>query len=156
MSKSSSRFKAAFVTASADVRVPFNDVDMMRVAWHGNYMKYIEDGRCALLDKISYNYPEMEASGMMWPIVDTRIKYVRSATFNQLLRVHAGLVEYENRIKIEYRIEDAETEELLTKAYSIQVAVDAKTQEMQFCSPPLLLKNVSDYLASTHKTAEEQ
>lgn len=154
MSKAKPRFKHALITASADVRVPFNDVDMMRVAWHGNYMKYIEDGRCALLDKISYNYPEMEASGMMWPIVDTRIKYVKSASFNQLLRIHAALIEYENRIKIEYRIEDVETGELLTKAYSIQVAVDATTQEMQFCSPPLLIENVSAYLSKNSAIVE--
>ena len=34
------------------IEVPFHDVDVMRVAWHGHYVKYFEIARCALLDKI--------------------------------------------------------------------------------------------------------
>ena len=140
--------KEAVVSTYVDIKIPFNDVDMMRVAWHGNYLKYLEDARCELLDKIAYNYFEMEASGMMWPIVDTRLKYIKSARFGQTIRVHAGLVEYENRLKIEYVIEDPHNGDILTKAYSIQVAVDMATQEMQFCAPEILISNVSAYLAN--------
>ena len=36
--------------------VEFYDVDSMRIVWHGNYVKYMEASRCALLNKIGYNY----------------------------------------------------------------------------------------------------
>ena len=51
--------------------VEFYDVDSMRVVYHGNYVNYMEKGRCALLDKIGFGYHEMEKAGYMFPVVDT-------------------------------------------------------------------------------------
>ena len=56
--------------------------------------------------------------------------------------VQATLLEYENRIKIGYRISDIETGERLTKGYTTQVAVDATTRELQFVSPPIVFANI--------------
>ena len=127
--------------------VPFYDLDPMRIVWHGNYVKYIEDARCALLDKIGYNYNVMEQSGYMWPIVDMRLKYVASAEFGSRIRIYASLVEYEMRLKIDYRIECLDTNKVLTKAYTIQVALDLNNQELQFESPALLIDKVRSYVA---------
>ena len=136
----------AIVSASIDMVVPFYDLDPMRIVWHGNYVKYIEDARCALLDKIGYNYNAMEKSGFMWPIVDMRLKYVASAVFGSRIRIHASLVEFEMRIKIDYRIECLDTDKVLTKAYTIQVAMDLHTQELQFESPSIFIDKVMAYV----------
>ena len=37
------------LAASAQVEVPFHDVDAMDVCWHGHYLKYFEIGRAALV-----------------------------------------------------------------------------------------------------------
>jgi len=130
------------LTASIDVEVPFHDVDAMNVAWHGHYVKYFEIARCALLRSFDYDYPQMQASGYLWPIVECHLKYIRPALYGQRLRVQATLLEYENRIKIGYRISDIETGERLTKGYTTQVAVDATTRELQFVSPPIVFANI--------------
>ena len=130
------------LTASIDVEVPFHDVDAMNVAWHGHYVKYFEIARCALLRRFDYDYPQMQASGYLWPIVECHLKYIRPALYGQRLRVQATLLEYENRIKIGYRISDIETGERLTKGYTTQVAVDATTRELQFVSPPIVFANI--------------
>ncbi len=130
------------LTASIDVEVPFHDVDAMNVAWHGHYVKYFEIARCALLRRFDYDYPQMQASGYLWPIVECHLKYIRPALYGQTLRVQATLLEYENRIKIGYRISDIETGERLTKGYTTQVAVDATTRELQFVSPPIVFANI--------------
>jgi acyl-CoA thioester hydrolase len=132
----------AGISAEVELQVPFYDVDMMRVAWHGHYLKYCERARCALLDKLRYNYAEMEASGYMWPIVDLRLKYIKPARFNQLIRVRATLTEYENRLRMEYAITDAATGARLTTGYSLQVAVAIANGEMSYVSPPILLEKV--------------
>ncbi len=67
------------LAASVDVEVPFHDVDAMNVAWHGHYVKYFEIARCALLRRFDYDYPQMQASGYLWPIVDCHLKYIRPA-----------------------------------------------------------------------------
>ena len=34
-------------TAEVELTIPFHDVDMMGVAWHGNYFRYFEVARCS-------------------------------------------------------------------------------------------------------------
>lgn len=127
------------VSASVTLQVPFHDVDMMCVAWHGHYVKYFEVARCALLDQIQYNYQEMKDSGYAWPVVDLKVKYVRPAQFGQTIKVTCQLKEYENRLVLSYLITDPHTQQKLTKGETTQVAVDMASGEMQLVSPPVLL-----------------
>jgi len=134
----------SLLSVEVELTVPFHDADPMGVTWHGNYLRYFEVARCALLDKLQYNYRQMEQSGYVWPIVDTRLKYVKTSTFEQVLLVEAHLTEYENRLKIEYRILDKDTKLVITKGYTIQVAVDKQNQEMCFVSPKALTARVAE------------
>lgn len=114
----------------------------MHVVWHGNYFKYFEIARCALLQRYDYDYPQMLESGYLWPVVDARVKYIRPLLYQQALRVRAQISEWENRLKIDYQIHDAADGQLLTRAHTIQVAVDAASKEMLYQSPPVLCERL--------------
>ncbi|HSI38104.1 MAG TPA: thioesterase family protein [Methylotenera sp.] len=130
------------LSTTISVEVPFHDVDAMNVAWHGHYVKYFEIARCALLRLFNYDYPDMQASGYLWPIVECQLKYIKPAFYGHKLNVTATLIEYENRIKIAYEIHDADSGERITKGHSVQVAIKADTQELQFISPDIVIANV--------------
>ncbi len=129
-------------SANVLIEIPFHDVDSAQVAWHGHYAKYFEVARCALLDQIDYNYPQMGESGYFWPVVDMRIRYVAPLRFQQTVRVTATLAEWENRLRINYLISDAESGQRLCKGYTMQVAVEIASGEMQFASPPILARKL--------------
>ena len=133
--------------ADTQIRVPFFDVDSMNVVWHGHYVKYLEVARCALLDKLGHNYTDMQASGYAWPVIDLQLRYVRGAEFGQTLNVRANLVEWENRLKISYLISDLATGERLTRASSVQVAVNVASREMQLASPKVFTNAVERMLS---------
>ena len=124
------------------IKVQFYDLDPLQVVWHGNYPRYFEQVRCELMGSIGYNFHEMDESGYIWPIVDMRIKYVRPLRFGQKIALTATIVEFENRLKIDYRIRDEETGEVLTKAMTIQVAVVAATGELCLECPPALTERL--------------
>ena len=124
------------------MEIPFHDIDMMEVVWHGHYAKYFEIARCALLKKIYYNYLQMRDLGYSWPVIDLRIQYVKPAVFGQIIIVNADIVEWKNRLKINYLITDKLTGSRLTKGYSIQVAIDSQTKTMCFESPRVLLEKL--------------
>lgn len=128
----------AAASFEAEIKVPFFDVDMMEVVWHGHYIKYFEVARCALLDKIGYNYMQMRESGYIWPIIDLHIRYTKPARFGQNLIVHTSVIEWEHRLRVSYLIADKLTGKRLTRGYTCQVAVDLSTREMCFESPPIL------------------
>jgi acyl-CoA thioester hydrolase len=122
--------------------VPFFDVDSMNIVWHGNYCKYLELARCKLLDKIGYNYRAMAESGFLFPIVDMQIKYIKPIVFEQAIVINATLTEWEQRLKIKYLISDANTQEVLTKAHTIQAAVELKTQRLHLACPDIFIQKV--------------
>lgn len=121
-----------------DLAPAFHDCDPMHVVWHGNYFKYFEIARCALLQRHGYDYPQMSESGYLFPVVDARVKYIRPLRFAQPLKVRARITEWENRLKIEYEIRDAASGEVLTRAHTIQVAVGIESGEMLYVCPPVL------------------
>lgn len=133
---------------SIDIRVPFFDVDMMHVVWHGHYVKYIEEARCALLESMGYGYEAMRDSGYAWPVIDMQLRYMNAAVFGQNISVRAELVEWENRLTIHYLILDSATGQRLTRARSVQVAVSIANGEMQLASPDCLLQAVARLVSS--------
>lgn len=135
------------LSAEALIEVPFHDVDVMDVAWHGHYVKYFELARCALLRRLDYDYPQMRDSGYAWPVVECYLKYVRPARYGQQLKARATLREWENRLRFDYEIRDAVSGERLTKGYTVQVAVDIASGELQFVSPDCLMKRVEQACA---------
>ncbi len=134
------------LSETVTVRIPFHDVDMMEVTWHGHYIKYFELARCALLDRIDYNYQAMRASGYAWPVVDLKVKYVRPARFGQTICIMASVKEYENRLVLDYLVCDQDSGEKLTKGRTIQVAVEIETGDLQLVSPVVLLNKIRSAL----------
>jgi acyl-CoA thioester hydrolase len=128
--------------AEIEIQIQFYDLDPMEVVWHGRYVQYLEAARCALLEQVDYNYPQMKASGYAWPIIDLHLRYSAPATFMQRIKVRAAIVEWQNRLKIDYLISDAASGRRLTRASSVQVAVNLANGEMCFASPPVLLQKL--------------
>ena len=133
------------ISAEIEIKVPFYDVDSMNIVWHGNYVKYLEDARCALLEKIAYSYDVMLDSGYGWPLVGLNVKYISPGRFNQKIKVRATLDEFENCIKIKYIISDTETGKTIAKAETVQMAIDMKTMQSLYFSPQILLDRVRSY-----------
>lgn len=132
-----------YASAEVVIDVPFHDVDMMEVAWHGHYAKYLEVARTALLQKIDYDVLAMRDSGYAWPIIELYVRYARPLRYLQRIVVRAELIEIEHRMKIRYRISDAATGQRLTRAHTIQVALEIASKEMLFASPDCLLQRFS-------------
>jgi acyl-CoA thioester hydrolase len=121
------------------VAVPFHDVDLAGVVWHGHYMKYLENARWAVMERIGFGLDAMLASGFLWPIISAHVKYVRAARYGDQLRVKASIVEWETRLAVNYLILDCRDESRVARAQTVQVAVEKGSGTMQFASPACLV-----------------
>jgi len=130
------------IFAEEEITVEFNDLDPMRIVWHANYFNYFEIARRSLLQKIDYDYYEMEASGYFFPVIEISAKYVDSLRYKDKAVVKAILVEYENCLRIKYEIWNAKTGVLTTKGVSTQMAFDVKAKESCFMCPKALVDKV--------------
>jgi acyl-CoA thioester hydrolase len=130
------------IFAETEITVEFYELDPMGVVWHGNYINYFETGRRTLLEKIGYDYEEIEKSGFVFPVVDVSLRYLRSLKFRDKARVKAILMEYENCLQIKYEIYNAETGLLTTKGLTTQMAYNAKSGESCFVCPRTFIERV--------------
>lgn len=118
-----------------EITVPFFDLDPMRVVWHGNYVKYLEQARCALLTDVSMTYADMERLGFAFPIVKLDVKYINPSVFGQKIRVKIKHIPDENFLMFKYLITDAESGQKICVAETKQMAVNLKTRESEFQLP---------------------
>ncbi len=130
------------ISADIEFTVEFYDVDSMDIVWHGNYVKYFEKARCALLNKIGYGYSQMKESGYAFPVTDISVKYIRPLKFNERVRAQARLEEYENCLRIQYVISSVETGMVTTKGRSTQMAYNIAAGTSCFVCPKALIEQV--------------
>ncbi|MDR2486023.1 MAG: acyl-CoA thioesterase [Treponema sp.] len=137
------------LTAEIEFTVEFYDVDSMGIVWHGNYIKYFEKARCALLNRIGYGYTDMKTSGYAFPVTGISLKYIRSFKFGDKILARAILDEYENCLRIRYELINSETGVICTKGVSTQMAVNTATGDSCFTCPQIFIGKVERLLALT-------
>lgn len=136
----------AIVSETTKACPQFYDLDPMNIVWHGNYPRFFELARTALLKKIGYGYNDMIVSGYAWPVIDMHIRYYRPLRLGRWIDISASITEWENRLKIEFLARDVESGQKTTKGHTIQVAVDIKTEAMLWQTPPILKEKLTPYL----------
>jgi acyl-CoA thioester hydrolase len=140
--------------ATVSVTIPYQDADPGGVAWHGNYFRYFDTARCALLDLFDYGYRQMDESGYFWPIIDAHVRFIQPVRYDDVIEVEARLVEYEYRLKIEYIVRDLEGRRI-TKGHTIQVAVDKHSGELSLGSPDALLSRLRQFASANGVVLDE-
>jgi len=121
--------------ADIELEVRFHDVDMVGVVWHGHYLRYLENARWAFMNEMGYGLDRMLASGFVWPIVELQTKYLNPARFGNVLRVRVSLMEWESRLTLNYLVTRVADAARIVRGRTVQVAVDARSSELQFTTP---------------------
>ncbi len=135
--------KQGILETTVEAQVAFHDVDLVGVVWHGHYLKYLENARWAMMERLDFGLEAMVASGYAWPVIEAHVKYVRPARFGDRLAVQASLVEWQTRLTVNYLITQAATGERVVRARTVQVAVEAATGSLQFVTPAVLLDRLN-------------
>ena len=65
------------------IRVTYSDTDQMGFMHHSNYFKYYETARWELFRNIGIPYPELEEEGIILPVTDASIKFIKPAVYDQ-------------------------------------------------------------------------
>lgn len=124
------------LAATCQVRVRFQEVDTLRVVWHGHYLTYFEDGRNAFGRRYGFGYRDIQAAGYVAPLVHVELDYFQPAGFDQLLDVETRLHDDPGaRIHFTYVIADHATGARLATGRSVQVFTDLEG-ELILTQPP--------------------
>lgn len=116
----------AALTNISHTTVRFSEVDSMCVVWHGEYVRYMEDGREAFGRKYSgIGYLDMYNNGYTAPIVDLQLEYVSPLTVNDIAIVETRYIEMAAaKLCFEYIIKRQSDNAVVLRARSLQVFLD--------------------------------
>jgi acyl-CoA thioester hydrolase len=127
------------LTDRVEVKVRFGEVDSMGIVWHGNYVKYIEEGRESFGKKYGISYLDIYANNVMAPVVNMNIDYKKQVQYGDVLIVETEFVESPAaKIIFKFRVYRKSDMELVSTAESTQVFIDMN-REMLLYPPQFVL-----------------
>ncbi len=80
-------------TTETQIRIHYALTDQMGVVYHGHYAQFYEIGRGEALRQIGYSYKDIEAMGIIMPVVDIHSRFLRPAKYEDLITVKTTLKE---------------------------------------------------------------
>ncbi len=126
------------------IRVRYADTDQMGYCYYGNYATFFEVGRVEALRQLGISYRLMEESGIMLPVLDLQVKYIKPARYDDLLTIETVIPQLPgSRIVFAYTCFN-EQEELLTKGETT-LAFIRKEDYRPVRAPQLLLEKLNGY-----------
>ena len=130
---------------NTQVRVRYAEADPMNVVYYGNYAQYFEVGRVESLRNLGISYKGIEDMGIMLPVVELNIKYLRPAKYDDLLTIKSQIKELptDHRIIFDQEIYNEEGK-LLTIGKVKLYFMDSKLGK-RASMPALMLEKLSTY-----------
>jgi len=127
------------LTDKTEVKVRFGEVDSMGIVWHGNYVKYIEEGRESFGKKYGISYLDIYANDVMAPVVNMNIDFKKQVKYGDKLIVETEYIDTAAaKIVFHFRIFRKSDNELVVTAESTQVFINLN-REMILYPPQFVL-----------------
>jgi acyl-CoA thioester hydrolase len=122
----------------SQIRVRYAETDQMAYVYYGNYAMYYEVARVEAFRFLGFPYKDLEASGIMMPVLELHTRYIQPAKYDDLLSIQTTIQQMPS-VKIVFQYEIFNEEQvLLNTGETTLVFVDMKTQRPRRCPPEIL------------------
>jgi acyl-CoA thioester hydrolase len=118
------------IKLTTEIRVRYADTDQMRIAYYGKYFEYFEEARSDLLRSIGLPYTEIEAMGLLLPVIEAHAEYRLPAQYDEMLEVVTYLRQVPvARVRLDYEVFRKGETDLLAVGYTIHGFVNSQTRK---------------------------
>jgi len=91
---------------ASDIKVRFAETDAQGIAHNSNYFVWFEVARVEYLERYAGGYQKLRDLGVEAVVLETHVRYLEPARFDDRLRVHARCLDVRGaRFRYEYAIE---------------------------------------------------
>ena len=128
------------LSAVARLEVRFNECDPLGIVWHGNYIKYFEEGREAFGKKYNLDYLDMYIKGYSTPIVHLQSDFKKTLQYRDVALVEAIFRKTESaKIIFDYIIRNEKNNDIVCTGSTTQVFVASGTLQLALVVPDFYL-----------------
>jgi acyl-CoA thioester hydrolase len=122
----------------------------MKYVYYGNYAEYFEVARVELFRTLGISYDQIEKRGILLPVSEYKIKYLRPGLYDQLLEIHTYVKKIPG-VKIEFDYEIYNEDKVkITEASTTLFFLDAETNKILRCPDFLLDLIKADWKEQNH------
>ena len=125
------------------LRVPFHDCDPLFVVWHGNYYRYFEIARSALLKRLHLDVPHIRAMNYRQYVTETRCRHLAPLTYDDEFVVRATISQKTPVIRVSFRIENVTTGRQAARGYTDLATTDNRGNLIT-PTPDEIIKRLND------------
>ncbi|HEX5168254.1 MAG TPA: thioesterase family protein [Cyclobacteriaceae bacterium] len=126
--------------SETSVRVRYGETDQMGYVYYGYYAMYYEVARVESLRQLGVTYKEIEANGIMMPVLENKSRYLAPARYDEVLRIVTTIRTLPGvRITFYYDFFNEE-DKLIHQAETMLAFVDKSTGRP--CRPPVVMRRV--------------
>jgi acyl-CoA thioester hydrolase len=86
------------------IRVIYGDTDQMGVVYYANYLRFFEGARGHYIRALGLSYGDIEARGILLPVYEASVNYLKSARYDDLLSVELSQTHTRVKIRFEYKV----------------------------------------------------
>lgn len=129
------------LTSEKILDVRFSDTDAMAVVWHGNYLRYFEDGREHFGEKFCLEYLDVYNQGFFTPIVKSEINHKAPIHYGDKVKIITKYIKQRaSKIVFEYTIINIDTNVICATGKTIQVFLSANERTLELNKPDFYVK----------------
>lgn len=134
-------------STTIDIRVRYGETDQMGYLYYGNYALYYEVGRTDAIRQLGFTYRELEEQGVIMPVAELQVKYLRPAYYDDVITVKTILKELPPNHKIQFHSElYNQAGELLNVGTVTLAFIDARSKK-RMNIPGILREKLAPYFA---------
>ena len=135
-------------------RAAFSEVDVMGIVWYGRYSLYFEESSQELGRRCGLSYQDFYTANLRAPIVQFHVDYYQSLHLDEEFVVKASVPWAEGaKLLTEYKINRLDGT-LAAAAYTVQMFIDSRTEELYIATPDLIEKMRQRWQAGEFKCLE--
>ena len=103
-------------------KVQYYETDMMGLAHHSNYIRWMEEARVDFMDQLGFPYAEMEERGVVSPVKSVSCEYLKPCVFGEEVEITVTPASFNGVVlAIRYEMRGKKTGELVCSARSEHV-----------------------------------
>jgi acyl-CoA thioester hydrolase len=127
------------ISSISKIEIRFSDCDPLGIVWHGNYVKYLEDGREAFSKEHGFDNLEFYLKGYSTPIVSIHCDYKKPLTYRDVALVKTTYRDTKAaKIIFDYVIYKEATGEVICTGQTTQVFVEKDTMTLLLTNPDFI------------------
>jgi len=98
-------------------KINYYETDKMGVVHHSNYIRFLEEARCAWMEAVNYPMAVLEENEITIPVLEVKCKYKNHVTLGDIITIKPIVTEFNGvRMSINYEVLDKKTGKTVIEA----------------------------------------